>query len=204
MQQQEGNNTDMWLFCVANVDFKLSEKNGTIVYQSIENVHGENTPKLQNINLSKVPQLGFDRKTEVSLGTPRAKRTRGLVELRKGWEHKSGSLPVQSMKPGCAVGAGRWPTAHRQGCPGACPKASIKLASAVRCPEKSVYSPLRTSGSCARGSQWQNPIPTPTGKRILESAAPRLSLWSRTGFVRGKSRGWIDGRQDNTLELMGY
>lgn len=107
MQQQEGNNTDMWLFRVAYVDSTLSEKNGNIVYQSIENVHGENTQKLQNKNLSKVPQLGFNRKTEVNLGSPRRKRTRGFLELRKGWEHKSGSLPFQSMKPGYAVGAGR-------------------------------------------------------------------------------------------------
>lgn len=57
-------------------------------------------------NLSKASQLGFGFKTEVILGTPRMRRTRALLEPRKRWGHKSGSLLLQSVKPARAVGAG--------------------------------------------------------------------------------------------------
>lgn len=50
---QQGNNTDICLFCDANIGSKLSEKNGKGVYQRIEALFEENTHNCKTKIFSK-------------------------------------------------------------------------------------------------------------------------------------------------------
>lgn len=86
------------------------------------------------------------RTTEVILGTPRRKRARGFQGPWKGWERRSGSPLLQSMK------LESYPQPRDNLYPGVCLEASTDLTSAVYCLENSVSPPVRTSGSCARVS----------------------------------------------------
>lgn len=76
--QQPGDNTEIRLFCDANTGSKLSEKNVKGVYQCIEALYEENTHNCKTKIFSKCFQLGFKRKTELTLGSPRRKGTRGF------------------------------------------------------------------------------------------------------------------------------
>lgn len=171
VQQQEGNNTDIWLFCDSNASFKLSEK-GNGVCRDRQNVFRENTKKWKTKTFPKC-LLGFREKEEsFSRYTNRKRAKASGSPLLLSWKAESYSQPRGKVHPGV------------------CPETSTDLTCAVYCLENSVSPSLRTSGSCVRtgvsGRIWPG---LNIGERIMGNAAPEVSLKCWTELMRVKCRG---------------